>query len=331
MLEGSELSSDSDLLAAKAWCCGRLHRGCDQPEPFDCEDGFNQWHSQWSLEKQQWCCVHASRACQDEEQDVPVISHVTHVVQVPVPAPVPVYVEHHIHHVHHVHHVHPEHVVHEEWSTAPAHEMTEEYNCWSDSMAWSHAHRHFCCDHHHIACGDQLHVTHVVYGSHRSQDYQDYGSYDCSAGIQNWRAGWSDSKKQFCCNHYTLGCEVDDSVSDDGDGTNVVSDGDVTSSGSVISGGDAIDGGEVVSSGDALQDGGMVVDADHDLLGSVTSGTDAVAGNVDGLVGGIDTVPTDLESSGTIDDAGVVDGGTTELASGGDLTADSGDVLGSVE
>ena len=175
--------------------------------------------------------------------------------------------------------------------------------------------RHFCCDHHHIACGDLPHVTHVVpgifsrfgslldhfwitrcfwtrrrllrcdrqfghldhvilvtncdrtfwtcsicstyskranlgskvYGT-ASQDYQDYGSYDCSAGIQNWRmlgqklwlrpqcartwtlavlsflwflyvsvrsicwwqprAGWSDSKKQFCCNHYTLGCEA---------------------------------------------------------------------------------------------------------------------------
>lgn len=287
----------------KAWCCGRLHRGCDQPEPFDCEDGFNQWHSQWSLEKQEWCCVHASRACQDEEQDVPVISHVVQVpVKVPVPAPVPVYVEHHIHHMHHVHHVHPVHVVHEEWSTEPAHEMTE-YNCWSSTWsAWSHAHRHFCCDHHHIACGDLPHVTHVVYGT-ASQDYQDYGSYDCSAGIQNWRAGWSDSKKQFCCNHYTLGCEVDDSVTD-GDGT-VVSDGDGTV-GSVIDS-DAMDGGEVVS-GDGLQGG--VVDADHDLLG-------------------IDTVPSDLES-GTI--AGVVDGEGTELASGGDLTADiSGDMLDHVE
>lgn len=256
----------------KAWCCGRLHRGCDQPEPFDCEDGFNQWHSQWSLEKQEWCCVHASRACQDEEKDVPVVSHVVQVpVKVPVPAPVPVY-------VHHIHHVHPVHVVHEEWSTEPAHEMTE-YNCWSDSMAWSawsHAHRHFCCDHHHI-CGDLGTVTHVAVPApvtHVTQVYgtgQDYGSYDCSAGIQNWRAGWSDSKKQFCCNHYTLGCEVDDSVTD-GDGT-------------VISG--DVSGGEVV---DGVQDGGVVVDTDHDLLD----------GTVNGVTG--------------IDDAGVVDG-ETEVAS----------------
>lgn len=28
-----------DCHASQAWCCGRLHRGCDQPEPFDCEDG----------------------------------------------------------------------------------------------------------------------------------------------------------------------------------------------------------------------------------------------------------------------------------------------------
>lgn len=83
-----------------------------------------------------------------------------------------------------------------------------------------------------------------------------------------------------------------------------MTDGDGTV-GSVIDS-DAMDG-EVVS-GDGLQDGGVVVDADHDLLG-------------------IDTVPSDLES-GTIDDAGVVDGEGTELASGGDLTADiSGDVL----
>eukprot|EP00913_Durusdinium_trenchii_P015773 g14823.t1 len=90
-------------------------------------------------------------------------------------------------------------------------ETHEAYQCWKDAgwRTWSHDHRHYCCSHHHVACGDPYahhhehaavvtHVTHVVYG-HHSHD-----NYDCSAGVRNWKAGWSDTKKQFCCQKYSL-------------------------------------------------------------------------------------------------------------------------------
>jgi len=32
--------------------------------------------------------------------------------------------------------------------------------------------------------------------------------YDCAAGLSNWIAGWSDSKKDWCCRHTGAGCGV---------------------------------------------------------------------------------------------------------------------------
>merc|ERR1719414_748845 len=30
--------------------------------------------------------------------------------------------------------------------------------------------------------------------------------YDCVAGYWNWRRGWSDGKKQWCCFHKSIAC-----------------------------------------------------------------------------------------------------------------------------
>jgi len=32
------------------------------------------------------------------------------------------------------------------------------------------------------------------------------GEYDCQAGVSNWRLGWSDQKKAWCCNTKQIGC-----------------------------------------------------------------------------------------------------------------------------
>merc|ERR1712187_593611 len=31
--------------------------------------------------------------------------------------------------------------------------------------------------------------------------------FDCEAGFQNWKKGWSYEKKQYCCDHEGKGCE----------------------------------------------------------------------------------------------------------------------------
>eukprot|EP00440_Ansanella_granifera_P040205 gb/GFBE01043610.1/.p1 GENE.gb/GFBE01043610.1/~~gb/GFBE01043610.1/.p1 ORF type:complete len:676 (+),score=120.12 gb/GFBE01043610.1/:1-2028(+) len=36
--------------------------------------------------------------------------------------------------------------------------------------------------------------------------YRPFGQFDCQAGLSNWRAGWSSSKKAWCCAHEGLGC-----------------------------------------------------------------------------------------------------------------------------
>jgi len=32
------------------------------------------------------------------------------------------------------------------------------------------------------------------------------GRFDCAAGFDNWEVGWSDSKKDWCCDHARRGC-----------------------------------------------------------------------------------------------------------------------------
>jgi len=297
----------------KYWCCKRYDVACPHPVVYDCDAGYGQWESVWSSDKKAWCCGRLHRGCHEETPETPETPE-THVVQVPVPAPV------YIHHVHHIHHVHPTvHVVGEQWLTEPqppAAEVHQAYDCWSSSgSVWSDAHRHFCCGHHHIGCGDHVHVTHVVYRSHTSAS--SYGNFDCTAGISNWRAGWSAMKKQYCCDHFTLGCEESDALS----GGGVVSSGSgVTSSGSgVISSGDGV----VSSGGDVVSSGGDVVSSGDDVVSSgggvMSSGGDVVSGNmVEDTAEGIET---GVDGDSVADTSGVatIEGDVSGSVSGGDV------------
>lgn len=69
----------------RAYCCFFYRRGCPEAsalttfppeplttspepptassEPYDCLAGFFNWGSQWSMEKQDWCCLHHQRGC----------------------------------------------------------------------------------------------------------------------------------------------------------------------------------------------------------------------------------------------------------------------------
>eukprot|EP00438_Fugacium_kawagutii_P015520 Skav201961 [mRNA] locus=scaffold103:221422:223571:+ [translate_table: standard] len=72
---------------------GRLHRGCDQPEPFDCEDGIlaekrrahavGEESGHWQKGKKTRLRFN-SQPRRSQEKDVP---DVPHIVGVPVPAP----------------------------------------------------------------------------------------------------------------------------------------------------------------------------------------------------------------------------------------------------
>lgn len=60
------------------------------------------------------------------------------------------------------------------------------YDCYNGIQAsWSTQQRQWCCTHRAIACGKP---------------------YDCSAGYESWRFGWSQMKMDYCCRHEHRGC-----------------------------------------------------------------------------------------------------------------------------
>merc|ERR1712194_688416 len=58
--------------AKKAYCCANYGVACPTnsptlpppvPDPYNCQDGFNNWQAGWSVGKKAWCCAHHSKGC----------------------------------------------------------------------------------------------------------------------------------------------------------------------------------------------------------------------------------------------------------------------------
>lgn len=59
-------STDAWSKAKRAWCCRHEDKGClpVNEQPFDCQDGYEDWEEAWRVEKQEWCCMEEGRGCQ---------------------------------------------------------------------------------------------------------------------------------------------------------------------------------------------------------------------------------------------------------------------------
>jgi len=98
------------------------------------------------------------------------------------------------------------------------------------AIGWSDPKKEWCCDHEKLGCSshtpavmhnDPHHPPYEATGGHywkwmlyegkyqwRLEMYHGSMPYDCDAGFKNWKAGWSQSKKSWCCQHIGKGCEV---------------------------------------------------------------------------------------------------------------------------
>ncbi|CAK8985537.1 unnamed protein product [Durusdinium trenchii] len=66
------------------------------------------------------------------------------------------------------------------------------FDCLQDDPeAWTFKQRDYCC-------------AHSGRGCHRTHE-----SYDCLAGLDTWKAGWSLHKKLWCCDNQKLGCATE--------------------------------------------------------------------------------------------------------------------------
>ena len=118
---------------------------------------------------------------------------------VPVPVPTPPHV------------VYKTHVVQLPPKIVYQHDETN-YDCHAGYsnwyFGWSDRKKSWCCDRRSMGCPGTWHGsyhihTHVMaHGVGHAQGR----IYDCDAGFSRWMTGWSDSKKDWCCNHQSRGC-----------------------------------------------------------------------------------------------------------------------------
>lgn len=180
----------------KEWCCKAKQVGC---APFDCEDGVVVQSeagveiAQWSTEKRTWCCsrkevgcIAAAASAADEQAVVIYACHAG--------------------------------LTHWEtgWSDAKKQwcceneelgcirEVAEAHHCSLEptSSPWSSKQRQWCCKHKSLGC------TSVSIDA--AAPSTETVSYDCDAGFDNYRAGWSVAKKLSCCKQAGRACVTSD-------------------------------------------------------------------------------------------------------------------------
>ncbi|CAK9024587.1 Uncharacterized protein SCF082_LOCUS16696 [Durusdinium trenchii] len=140
-----------------------------QHNPPDCITDFHDWLRLWTEERKAYCCKTAGRACGAQQG----------VYRTP-----PVVYRH-----------------------VQAHyDCHAGYSNWY--FGWSDRKKSWCCDRRSMGCPGTWHGsyhihTHVMaHGVGHAQGR----IYDCDAGFSRWMTGWSDSKKDWCCNHQSRGC-----------------------------------------------------------------------------------------------------------------------------
>ncbi|CAE8653729.1 unnamed protein product [Polarella glacialis] len=97
----------------------------------------------------------------------------------------------------------------------------QRYNCKNFDDIWSHAKSSWCCLNEDFGCpltpasttGPALAAAPPKYEwisvpvSSLPKAQAQILPYDCTAGDSNWRKGWSEGKKTWCCDHSGVGCE----------------------------------------------------------------------------------------------------------------------------
>lgn len=154
--------------------------------PFDCDAGFANWESLWSMEQQDYCCTTTGRGCTRPTTAFPETTPTAPPTPFPTPPPTP-----------------PP-------TPAPPVGPVDPFNCAvDDERMWAADKKAWCCRHHHRGCPPTAAPPVVMpiappvmpIAPARPAD-----PYNCADGYPNWQAGWSVGKKAWCCRIHGKGC-----------------------------------------------------------------------------------------------------------------------------
>ncbi|CAK0822577.1 unnamed protein product [Prorocentrum cordatum] len=173
----------------KKSCCHRPGASCEATPPpnFDCKAGYSNWQDGWSAEKKRWCCAEEDRGC-DGAASKPEVEPSLFDCSVGKA---------------------------EDWSEAKRAFCADHaqgatsYDCESDGSlwdrAWSESKKEWCCANRDRGCSSGIDGASVSTATTSSPVASQL--FDCDAGFSNWKDGWSDAKKIWCCDHEDRGCK----------------------------------------------------------------------------------------------------------------------------
>jgi len=193
----------------QAHCCAELGMGCPQ-HAFDCESGYMNWVHGWSPGKKIWCCKHTDRGC----PPTTITKTTTRTMTVTSTFPgcqrhctlenVKVTCEERIH-------------------FASVHTFLGETSPCQLAHALVLRECRGLCDNCPIgsACLGAANVptstpkptpapTTSLGGQRLGKD-----PFDCHEGLEMWQMVWFPAKQEWCCNHKALGCPGDQRVLED--------------------------------------------------------------------------------------------------------------------
>lgn len=183
------------LLSQKFWCCKSATKGCEAL-PFDCDAGYTNWNSAWSPDKKAWCCDNADKGCAQDDHNCNSGLAVAWGLQKQM------------------------------FCCSTAQKACEylPYDCnagfdrWN--IGWADEQKEWCCDNADRGCPPDEHqcgddvpehwdLSKQMYCCDHESKGCDQLPYDCAAGLDKWKVGWSGEKQVWCCAHRERACPMD--------------------------------------------------------------------------------------------------------------------------
>lgn len=185
---------------------------------YDCTEGLSVFKSQWSPQHQRYCCYKSHVACttkvsyRPHYHTITRVKHVTVPVHVPVPAP-PARVINHIVNVP-IHdapqvikvpvpghpHVVPKYI-HEKHYVPVPEPSAPKYHTVPVPVPVKEPGKVIKVP---VPLPPKTIVKNKVI--YKTRHVKVKHVYDCEAGFENWKYGWSSAKQSWCCSHKSKGC-----------------------------------------------------------------------------------------------------------------------------
>mmetsp|Transcript_81266 Transcript_81266/g.263518 ORF Transcript_81266/g.263518 Transcript_81266/m.263518 type:complete len:397 (-) Transcript_81266:89-1279(-) len=143
----------------REWCCSHKEVGCVRPDEFDCDAGIERFETGWSRIKKAWCCKHRDRGCSPTSTSTETTTATTTTLST---------------------------------ETTSSTQTTSTKATTSKKATSKKATSAESATSKKTKSSDAMTTAELATTTPNTW-------YDCSAGADLWKTGWTDGKKHWCC------------------------------------------------------------------------------------------------------------------------------------